>query len=387
MSLLNDRPLTEKLIAANQANAKRSTGPRAEGRARIRDANLRHGFYSKERDKSLRALGEKPEEFAAMAQAVADEWKPASPFQELLTTRLARALWRANRADRMQEGYALRQARDVNNRREDRLHAEMMRLKMTSGSLQGLTQAVAQARYVTTKPHLELMQSLCHEGVVMEMGEISLALFIQLQEPGKDEQDKEAETYEMNRRALRRIKEIFGLAGDTPPVPPNRQIPGEPGANPPAPAANPSQAVRTPEIKAPAAPISAAARYPRITPAEWQAREPVRQLLENLLRRQVEVCEARCNATLRELLDGPTLYERAAEIAPTHPNSRLMQRMEDSSFRQVARVSSMLLKIKRQAARDEERQQQSSQSREVDETKQLIQNQGGCDGPGAKNDD
>ena len=105
MSLLKNRPLTEKMISANQANARRSRGLRAEGRARIRDANLRHGFYSKERDKALRALGEKPEEFAAMVQAVEEEWKPASPFQELLAMRLARALWRANRADRMQEGY------------------------------------------------------------------------------------------------------------------------------------------------------------------------------------------------------------------------------------------------------------------------------------------
>jgi hypothetical protein len=374
MSLLKNRPLTEKMISSNQANAKRSTGPRAEGRARIRDANLRHGFYSQERDKALRALGEKPEEFAAMVQAVVEEWKPASPFQDLLAMRLARALWRANRADRMQEGYALRQVREVDNLREDRLHAEMMRLKMTSGSLQSLAQAVAQAHYVTTKAHLELMQSLCHEGVVKEMGEISQALFIQLQEPGKDEQDEEAESYERNRRALRRIKEIFGLAGDTPPVPRNRQVPGEPGVNPPVPAANSSESVRTPEIEEAKAPISAAARYPRITAAEWQAREPIRQLLEHLLRRQVEICEARRNATLRESLAGPTPYERAAEIAPANPNARLVQRMEDSNFRQVARVSSLFLKIKRQAAREEERQQQFSQSREVDENKQFNEN-------------
>jgi len=96
----------------------------------------------------------------------------------------------------------------------------MMRLKMTSASLQSLAQAVAQEHYVTTKAHLELMQSLCHEGVVKEMGEIALALFMQLQEPGKDEKDEEMDNYEQSRRALQRIKEIFGLAGDTPPVPP-----------------------------------------------------------------------------------------------------------------------------------------------------------------------
>jgi hypothetical protein len=30
-------------------------------------------------------------------------------------------------------------------------------------------------------------------------------------------------------------------------------------------------------------------RYPRITAQEWEAREPVRQLLENILTRQVEL--------------------------------------------------------------------------------------------------
>ena len=33
-------------------------------------------------------------------------------------------------------------------------------------------------------------------------------------------------------------------------------------------------------------------RYPRITAPEWEGREPVRQLLENILTRQVELFEA-----------------------------------------------------------------------------------------------
>ena len=78
------------------------------------------------------------------------------------------------------------------------------------------------------------------------------------------------------------------------------------------------------------------------------AREPVRQLLEHILTRQVEICEAQRLATLKECLAGPSPFERAAEIAPTHPNAALMQRMQDSSFREVWRLSNLLLKIKRQ---------------------------------------
>ena len=44
---------------------------------------------------------------------------------------------------------------------------------------------------------------------------------------------------------------------------------------------------------------------------------------------------------------------RAAEIAPTHPNARLMRRMQDSNFREVRRVTNLLLKIKRHQRRME----------------------------------
>ena len=71
MSLTEKRTLTAKRIAANQANGRRSRGPaNPEGRERIRDANLRHGFYSQDGDKALRALGENPEESGAAVKSV-----------------------------------------------------------------------------------------------------------------------------------------------------------------------------------------------------------------------------------------------------------------------------------------------------------------------------
>jgi hypothetical protein len=42
---------------------------------------------------------------------------------------------------------------------------------------------------------------------------------------GKSEEELEAERAAQSKNALRRIKEIFGLAGDTPPKPPARQLP------------------------------------------------------------------------------------------------------------------------------------------------------------------
>ena len=78
-----------------------------------------------------------------------------------------------------------------------------------------------------------------------------------------------------------------------------------------------------------------------------------RQLLENILTRQVEACEAQRKAILKESLKGPSPYERAAEIAPTHPRAMHLRRMQDSYFREVRRVTNLLLKLKRYQRHEE----------------------------------
>ena len=91
-----------------------------------------------------------------------------------------------DRADRSQEGEALRRARSVDAGRDNRLHARMMRLKMTAETLRSLARSVVVWHYVTTRDDLEVMKKLHQEGVTAEMGEIALDLFYQLQEPGAD---------------------------------------------------------------------------------------------------------------------------------------------------------------------------------------------------------
>lgn len=350
MSLVKSPRLTEKKVAANERNRKLSRGPvTAAGRERIRAAHLRHGFYAQAEEVALRALGEEPARFKELLERLWAKWDPTDALQEELVARLARAVWRAKRADRMQEGYALRQAQEVNNSRENRLHAHLMRLKMTSASLQLLAQSVAREHYVTAPGDLGLMKSLIQEGEVKEMGEIALALFYQLREPGAlgpgelEEDARRRRSEAQTRAALVRFQEIFGLHGDHPPGVKVAPASGQPQAGQPdasTPRESPPAAVATKAVEK--------ERYPNITAQEWDAREPVRQLLENILTRQAELCEAQRYVTLRESLAGPSPYERAAEIAPAHANAMLVQRMEDSNFRQVVRVTSLLIRIKRQ---------------------------------------
>lgn len=351
MSLIKKPEMTDKKLAANRRNQNLCHSPATdEGRERIRAALRRFGFNVEAEQTAMRALGEDPAGFQELLAGLWTEYNPAGASQEGVVIRLARALWLANRADRMQEGYAVRQAQDLNNGREDRLHARMMRLKMTADSLRLLVQSVAREHYVATPPDIEKMKNLRQEGVLKDMGEIALALLYQLQPPGTGEDGIDPD--EQSRRALARIQEIFGLTPED-----------APGYQPP-PAPDP------PEEGPDAAQPERDEQYPHITAAEWEARQRPRQLLENILTRQVEICEEQRKAILKESVKGPTPYERAAEIAPTHPNARVMRRMQDANLREVRRLTNLLLKIKRYE-RQMEALEKKAAFHDVPETKEV----------------
>ena len=169
MALVKKPAMTKKKLAANRRNQKLCNGPvTEEGRKRIRAANLRHGFYAQAEEVALRALGGDPANFQKLLEGLWQEYRPAGVSQEGLVIRLARATWLMNRADRMQEGYAVRQAQEITSGRQDRLHARMMRLRMTAEILQGLAQAVAREHYVTTPADLEKMKNLHQDGALTE---------------------------------------------------------------------------------------------------------------------------------------------------------------------------------------------------------------------------
>ena len=331
MSLVKRPRMTEKKLAAVRRNLKLSHTP--GGRERLRAALLRHGYDLQAEEVAMRALGENPAHFQDLLEALWEEWNPSGGLQEGLVIQLAQATWLMNRAIRMQEGYAVRQAQDVNKGRRDRLHAQMVRLKIMADTLRLLVQSVEREYYVTRPADLEKMKSLQQDGVLKEMGEIAIALFLQLHPPGAGADGITLE--EQCRKAAARMRDIFGLSSDTPPPPGGvkhfRLSPEDAGAAPNG--------------------VGATERgdklYPKITPAEWEARERPRHLLENILKRQVEACEQQRKALLKESVKGPSPYERAAEIVPTHPDARLMRRMQDSNFREIRRVTNLLLKLKR----------------------------------------
>ncbi|HMD85997.1 MAG TPA: hypothetical protein VKO18_14985 [Terriglobia bacterium] len=364
MSLIKKPEMTEKKLAANRRNQNLCHTPGTdECRERIRAALLCFGFDTQAEEMAMRALGEDPAHFQKLLERLWEEWNPVGALQEGVVISLGRAMWLMNRAARMQEGYAVRQARQVSSGRENRVHARMMRLKMTAETLRSLARSVGCWHYVTTVEDLDVMKKLHQEGVAGEMGEIAMDLFSQLREPDTDKDG--VSTEEKYRGAVNSFRSIFGLEEIKEPVsmlsPTGERIVIRPegyeeaGASPDAEEDEKSEKDD---------------RYPKITEEDWIARERARKLLRNILSRQAEACEAQRKALLKESVQGPSPYERAAEIAPTHPDARLMRRMQDSNLREVRRLTNLLLKIKRYE-RQREALEETAPFQDVLETKEV----------------
>ena len=89
------------------------------------------------------------------------------------------------------------------------------------------------------------------------------------------------------------------------------------------------------------------ADYPGFSPEQWEARQPVRQLLYSLLRRQTRGYEAERRELLQQSIQGPTDLERAAEVAEVTPDSLAARKRDELEFRQLSNLLSMLLKLDR----------------------------------------
>ncbi len=86
---------TQAQVAANQANARHSTGPKSDtGKAISCQNNFRHGFTSAFRVLSFENAGE----FNHLLQQLSEEHQPATPTETLLVTGMAQSWWLRIRA-------------------------------------------------------------------------------------------------------------------------------------------------------------------------------------------------------------------------------------------------------------------------------------------------
>ncbi len=97
--------VTEKQLAANRANARKSTGPRTpEGKAISRHNALKHGILAQALIPEALALYESQDAFDELVTELLDIFKPINAIEELLIQQIAVAYWRLARLYRAEAG-------------------------------------------------------------------------------------------------------------------------------------------------------------------------------------------------------------------------------------------------------------------------------------------
>ena len=282
MSLVKRPALTPRRLVASQSNGRLSHGPATpEGVERMRAANLRHGFYSQAQSQALRALGEDPAEFERLLESLIETWQPDDEFQSRLVARLGRALWRMERGDRIQESMAVSQL--------ERMDANVERLARQAGAqyeermtrLKSLTAAVAREDYFTGLEEIKLFDDIY----------------------GSRPKGRPEEIFVLLYRLLKPRPQDSKPADDEP------------------------------------SPI------PSIPVAEGCERRELQKDLQDLLSQEVQVSKEARSERGEELLETTSPYYRTAMMVPYHSRAALIARMEDSSFRQVERITNLLIKL------------------------------------------
>ena len=92
---------SDRQIAANRLNARKSTGPKTDrGRTRSRRNAIKHGLTAR----TVVELLEDEDEFRTFARGVISAFRPTSLIHHELTHRLAALLWRLRRAQAIETG-------------------------------------------------------------------------------------------------------------------------------------------------------------------------------------------------------------------------------------------------------------------------------------------
>jgi hypothetical protein len=289
MSLIEKQQMTEKNLASNRSNAHKSRGAvTSAGKANSAAARLLHGFYSRSRDEAMLALGEDPQEYRRLLTSLVEDLRPNAGLEAQLVLRIGRALWRMQRAERMQDGVA---ARHVHSGSQ----SEQMRIA---------------SRY------------LPQQGLYTRL----IALGTALQRPDYVPSPEEVADFEAG-------------FGDAPPAEIQKLFPL-------------LESFRDAALKAPATAIEDGGTEPTPPTAEAQNREAARKELDRALQPVIFRNRMVLDQIMKENDSLHSPENLAALMAPRDKKSVLMQRMEDSNLRQLWRLTKLFLMVKRSEGTD-----------------------------------
>ena len=104
---------SSKQIAANRANAQRSTGPRtAQGKIASSKNSRIHGILSRD----LTVGNEDPAEYAALLDELVNDFKPEGASEHLLAEKIAIALWKMKRLNAVESATVKQAQRTITAR-------------------------------------------------------------------------------------------------------------------------------------------------------------------------------------------------------------------------------------------------------------------------------
>lgn len=289
MSLIKKPEVTPERLAANRANAQLSRGPiTPEGLARARQAMVKHGFYSKNALEALRVLGEDPSDFTKLHVDLLQTWGPRNGLENRLVERLARAFWRLQRSDRLQESLAVTQLKRMDARADRRARRQHALYERKLAGLNALLAASSRTGFATTQIEIDTLAS-AYEG-------------------------------RPKGRADKILASLLRLA--------------------------PAQAPR-PEL--PAGNDGLALAPASVQPlVKGPKREELRGRLQALLREEIDALEERRAAREEALLETTSPYYRDMIVVTAQDRRAvLMARMEEASLRQIERLTKLLTEAQR----------------------------------------
>jgi hypothetical protein len=122
-----DHEVSARRVAANQANAQKSTGPKtAEGKARVALNAIKHGAYAKAdnlRRELMRTRGEDPAEYDELLQDLTDSCQPDNALQAILVKTVGDKAWEKLQLRRVLMDGQLGSLQLAQARRKRRQHA------------------------------------------------------------------------------------------------------------------------------------------------------------------------------------------------------------------------------------------------------------------------
>jgi hypothetical protein len=275
--------MTENSLSAHRTNGRKTRGPAtAAGKRRSAAASLRHGFYSQTRDEALMALGEDPAEYRRLLHSPADDLKPKAGLESEVVSLMARTVWRMWRAERMQDGLALKRIRSGTDREDMSTGIRFSDMYDIHQRLLVMARALNRPDYTPSEAQIRAWVDSFGANVPAGVAEVVPLL-----------------------RALRKAA-------------PQQTEPANPG-----------------QVTEPAGQA-----------ADGQEADQLREEIRNVMLR-VTLPYAESTSTLMQRCNDVHSPENlAALMAPKEENAMLMQRMEDSSLRQLWRLTNTLMRLR-----------------------------------------